>query len=157
MTTILDIIDTTVKIGLGAAIAGITSYILTIRNQSYESKSNIRNEQRVLTKELSIRLERVESITNKVAYFYHSHDIESARRSIIPASEEIYIAVAESNLLGNSNLVESVQCMANSIDKLYRELIKASPKQSTLDGIANEFNANKNNAYPYLRDIYNKV
>ena len=44
MTTVVEVVDSAVKIGLGALITGIASFFLAKTNQIHESKKVIRNE-----------------------------------------------------------------------------------------------------------------
>ena len=60
MTTILDIVDTAVKIGLGALIGGISSYVLAIRTQNYEKETRANDERKELVKDLSLKLEKID-------------------------------------------------------------------------------------------------
>lgn len=124
MTTAIDLIDTTIKIGLGAAIAGITSYVLTIRNQKYEHRKQAIEDRRSLAKELALKLEKVQAMSNEAAYFYHLDDVESAKKALVPATGEINSSVAISNILGDNGLVNILEKMAESVDNFYRELNK---------------------------------
>lgn len=68
MTTVLDIIDTAVKIGLGATISGVTTYFVLTRNHKQENKLNFINTKKELLKECLLNIE--EGLT----VFSHARD-----------------------------------------------------------------------------------
>ncbi len=154
MTTILDIIDTAVKIGLGASIAGVASFMLAKRNNNHEERKMHKQDRKNITKEIAMKLEKVESITNEVVYFFHIQEFGSAKKALIPASEEINSAVALSNILGQDELVTAVRNMSILVDGMYRELTKDSPDENSLIEIQKQFDANKKLAYPHIRELY---
>lgn len=50
MITELEIIDTAVKVGLGAAISGVTTYLVTMRGHRHEIQKDLRKEKTELLK-----------------------------------------------------------------------------------------------------------
>ena len=60
-TSVLDIIDTAVKIGLGAFIAGVTGYVLAVKNNKYEKIKYSVEVNTSLLKELSHDFESEEN------------------------------------------------------------------------------------------------
>ncbi|HEY6095700.1 MAG TPA: hypothetical protein VIU93_12185 [Gallionellaceae bacterium] len=50
MVTELEIIDTAVKVGLGAAISGVTTYLVTMRIHKHEVRKDLRKEKTELLK-----------------------------------------------------------------------------------------------------------
>jgi hypothetical protein len=65
MTTTLDIIDSAVKIGLGAIIGGFTSYMLATRTQKHAKETQVSRDAFELIKDLSLKLERVDSLISE--------------------------------------------------------------------------------------------
>ena len=70
MTEITDIIDTAVKIGLGALITGAVTYLLADRQFSNDiKKKNIEDHKNIL-KEISLKIEKSESHLNEATNSY---------------------------------------------------------------------------------------
>ena len=65
MVATLEIVDTAIKVGLGALISGVTTYFVTTRTHSHEIQKSFQNEQKELLKEASIKLERCGSLLNE--------------------------------------------------------------------------------------------
>jgi 2C-methyl-D-erythritol 2,4-cyclodiphosphate synthase len=66
MVTGLEIIDTSIKMGLGAAITGIISYLATNRSQKHEMRKALITEKKDLLKESAMKFEKSSSIINRV-------------------------------------------------------------------------------------------
>lgn len=59
MTTLIEILDTSVKIGLGALISGITTYWVTINKHSHELKHELLRRRRVILEDVAEQIEGV--------------------------------------------------------------------------------------------------
>ncbi|MBX7134794.1 MAG: hypothetical protein K1X67_19165 [Fimbriimonadaceae bacterium] len=64
MTTELEIIDTAVKVGLGAAISGATTYLVTMRAHKHEVRKELRKEQTELLKKGAAQFESSGALIN---------------------------------------------------------------------------------------------
>jgi hypothetical protein len=156
MMTVLEIIDTAVKIGLGAIIGGVTSYVLARRAEKHEIDKNTRGEERSTSRELAMKLEQVESFLNEALLQIHNEDLSLAKQKMMPAGEEIYCAVALANLIGDDELVEVLDKMARQTEKMYNELAYGEPSESQFVDYGFEYNRLKKLAYPMIRKIYSK-
>ncbi len=56
--TTIDVIDTAVKVGLGALISGVTTYIIGRRNHSHDIRKAVLSERLQLLKEASVKFEQ---------------------------------------------------------------------------------------------------
>jgi len=65
MLTILEVIDSAIKIGLGALISGITAYAILKRTQFYDLQKDMRNKKIELLKECVLKLEESISTFNE--------------------------------------------------------------------------------------------
>lgn len=65
MTTWLEIVDTAVKVGLGALISGITTYLITRRTHSHETRRSLQAEKTALLKEAMANLDQAGSLLNE--------------------------------------------------------------------------------------------
>ena len=154
MVTLLEVIDSAVKIGLGALIAGIASYLVTWRNHTHDRASKSIEERRKLGLELATALEKVESSYNELALHFDHDDVVRARKALIPAAREAYTARALSNLLGSDDLVAAVDEIAKLVEKLYAELSNDSPDVESLRNIGTALAETKKAAYPHIRRAY---
>ncbi|NWO06690.1 hypothetical protein [Idiomarina sp.] len=154
MTTTLDIVDTAVKIGLGALIAGITSYVITLRNQGFERQKEIEVERRNLSKELALTIEKTNHLIDESAFHFHQLDYQESKKCIISAEREISSAGALANLLGSDDLVNAVDEMAELVFDIYKEFNKDSPDEGRLHDLDNDIKEKKKLVYPHIRDAY---
>ncbi len=83
MTTELEIIDTAVKVGLGAVISGIATYFLTTRTHRHEIRKSLVNEKKELLRESVMKLERSSSLMNHAV-----QSINALKWSAVPNKEE---------------------------------------------------------------------
>lgn len=157
MTTIIDIVDTAVKIGLGAMIGGISSYVLAVRAQNHEKETRESNERKALVKELSLKLEKIDHLNGEGALNYHSDDVVSAKRSNVLATEVICSATALANLIGSDELVSITSEISAFLDKMYQEFHIGPPSEDRLFELNMQIENLKKSAYPFLRDLYNNA
>lgn len=155
MTTTIDIIDTAVKIGLGAIIGGFTSYILAVRSQKHEKETQISKDGRELIKDLSLKLERVDHLNAVSALNFHAADLAAARKSSISATEEICAASALANIIGSNELVRLIHDISDTLDNIYHELNGAVPDEGNLYNFTLRLVDLKRQAYPHIRAAYN--
>lgn len=66
MVTQLEIIDTTVKVGLGAIISGVTTYFITKRAQRHEIQRSLISDKKELLRESALKLAKSSSMINHV-------------------------------------------------------------------------------------------
>ena len=64
MTTTLDIIDTAVKIGLGAMISSIVTYFALLKNHNQENQKDLRNTKKELLRDCSLKIEECTTVFN---------------------------------------------------------------------------------------------
>lgn len=157
MTTILDVIDTAVKIGLGATIGGITSYVMVLRSQKHERDTSEIIENKALVKELSLKLEKLDHLNGECALHFHSNDLVAAKKANVNATDEVRAASALANLIGNDGLVEIIDQISKLLDKIYHELNSKEPSEDKLCILSTEIEGKKKLAYPFLRGSYKQL
>lgn len=124
MSTTIDIIDTAVKIGLGALITGISTYLVTTKIHKHEVKKNLvegRKElvmdvARKVEKASSIRFAVVESIFQKARR--NIEDTGEDRQELLNAMNELREAMTNCYLIGEEDLA----CLVDENIKLLSEL-----------------------------------
>jgi len=132
MTTTLDIIDTAVKIGLGATIGGLTSYVLAVRSQNHEKHARDILDKREFIKELSLKLEKVDHLNGETALQFYSGELVNAKQANVSATEEICMASAIANIIGDDDLVATIEKMSDLLDNIYTELNSEIPSENVL-------------------------
>ncbi|WP_419535598.1 hypothetical protein [Endozoicomonas sp.] len=155
MTTTLDIIDTAVKIGLGAAITGLSTYLLSITNHTSSLEKEALEKHQQLAKEIAIGFEKVETLFNECAMNFHNNDIKSAKVFISQAASEAHSVRAMTNLVGSDELVDELEKCTEILESIYQELLMKRPESPKIDLLGTKMTAIKKSAYPLIRTIYN--
>jgi hypothetical protein len=133
---IFDIIDTAVKIGLGASIAGVTTYVLSERNNKFE-KAKINNDQRrKILQTIAEDFEHANHGTNKIAEIITIYmvkkdgqlkDIYNELGNCIRESiTDIEKVKANSNLLSLNNIFEYTEEYFKVLNQLNSALSQAA-------------------------------
>lgn len=113
MTTVIEVIDTAVKIGLGALISGITSYCVISRNHNHEFRKATIDDASSLLKEGALKLEKSSSLLNNAIEEYDvaaltvndgQNGLKQARAHMLSAYNEGKDAKALFYLVGLSEL-----------------------------------------------------
>lgn len=146
-TQAMDVLDTAVKIGLGAAISGISTYVVAVSNHNRE----------VQKAKLKLRQEMLEEIAEKVELFtnsalkYYADMIEYARttdktselpeefdqrqkagrKDLHSSYKELSSAEAKLLLLGYSKCQELVRDYGESLTKFCRRRWTAVTEEET--------------------------
>lgn len=154
MTTELDIIDTAVKIGFGAAITGITSYFLSRQKNDHDQEKQNTVQNKELAQKIALKLENVEAHINEAVVFLHNSDIAAAKKAFIPASKEAYTARALTNIAGSDEMITKVDDVITLVESMFEAITTTPPKYKKADDIFNELPAVKKLIYPYIREIY---
>ncbi len=122
MATVLDIVDTAVKIGLGALISGITTYWVTRRSHNHDINKMAIEDRKSLVREIGSILE---SATEKLNLSIHSYwnnreDLSSDEcLGIIEAVNQTQKAKSLAAIMGYEPLFESVSCHSKIVFDFY--------------------------------------
>lgn len=152
--TYFDLIDTAIKIGLGATITGLSTYFLAKRNHTEEEKKLRKEDTRNLIKEVAEKLESVESSFNDAALSYHMKEYTEAKKSIAKAADLAYSARAISNIIGSDHLLIATEKVSVKLEDIYAELTSTEPNIDLLDSMGTELTGHKKEAYPHIRTAY---
>jgi hypothetical protein len=152
---ILDVVDTAVKIGLGALIASMGTHLLAARNHKSEIKKAFNEEQRAIIKEIATTLEEVESQFNESFDAFQHNDYDSARKILVPTSRNAYSMRALANILDDDELVNTIDEIAKIIEDIYEETVGNDPKSiCKLNELGVLLTNAKKESYPSIRKIY---
>ncbi|SHL24801.1 hypothetical protein [Phytopseudomonas punonensis] len=121
MVTTLEIIDSAIKIGLGAIISGITMFVVTNKNQRHELFKMARDDRKNLLREISSKLEEASAALNRGIHSYSgiNGDNPDGLKLILESYITINQAKAIASLSGANKLFKEVEIYSNSVLDLY--------------------------------------
>ena len=120
MTTPLDILDSAVKIGLGALISGVATFLVTTRNHAQENRKAAREDKRALLRSVAKLVEDATATINLATYAYQ-HDPSTrsdSERKLIGAVNSLGEAKSLAVLLGLKELVSSIATVRSGVEHL---------------------------------------
>jgi hypothetical protein len=128
MTTELEIVDTAIKVGLGALISGVTTYFVTMRAHAHEIRKTLQSEKKELLKEASIKLEQSGSLLNETRQMIHHLRIgedKEKEAKFLEATKSFTVAYnlakeARSlcHMIGQKPLADIITRYCNAIEEL---------------------------------------
>ncbi len=122
MTTLIDILDTAVKIGFGALISGATTYWITKTKNDHEIKISKLQEGRSLVKDIAFHIESSTDLINDYYHILYTMDYDAVKNSnsnLMHARKEAYRAGAIANMLNLSDLSEAIYVFDGLLDDLH--------------------------------------
>ena len=172
----IDIVDTTVKIGLGALISGLTTYYVTVTKNDHEKEK----ESKLLQRDLIIQATNYADEYFDYTYHYYSllsgvvearnefefekEDWEEAQKSILQVEKEIsdarkniYAAQSKLELLGlrePAQYLASFKSGSEELRKYYTLNEKNAPTSDFLQNWANKYIPIKNEFRNSLSTIF---
>ncbi len=121
MTTAIEVLDTAIKIGLGAIIGGGFSLLLTVTNNKNQRSIKVTDDQRELLKQITLKLEKIESLNTEGAMHYHDQSLDESRKLNIEALDASRVVSAYANILGNDELVALAEQITRVLESMYQE------------------------------------
>ena len=149
-----ELLDTAIKIGLGALIAGISAYFLSIRNLKNDLRKRAVEDKNDLIKEFAFKLEEIESLSNESAFCFTSGDLPGAKKSMIPVTQAAYYSRAISNIIGDDNLLNDIEEICVITEDIFHELNKDRPDIERINVLDKALKEKKAKTYPHIRKAY---
>lgn len=167
---VFDIIDTTIKIGLGATIAGASTYLLSIQKHKQDKENDIRKETNNILKDIALKIEsannKLDEAThpfwNLVADRQKNIDSPVIKESITLLLESIklirearaYVALLEITYV-KEQLTIAEELIQNIYQLIAKNLLRENEQQinSDLKIIQGTFS----NAFNELAKLFNKT
>lgn len=152
-----ELLDTAIKIGLGALIAGISAYFLSIRNLKNDLRKRAVEDKNDLIKEFAFKLEEIESRSNDSALFFINGDLSGAKKAMVPVSQAAYHSRAISNMIGDDNLLNDIDAICVITEDIFHELSKSQPNTEKIRNLDKALKERKTKTYPHIRKAYNEI
>lgn len=140
MTSLIEILDTAIKIGFGAAITGITTYLVTRRTHLHELRKIRLQETTQLLRECMGKIEGATSRINDVNHTIYSRrravaagqvaDVQDCRKDISLAFSEVKDARSICILLGLKQAAALLAEYAEKVDELSKYQMSQPPEWS---------------------------
>ncbi len=131
MTTPMEVLDTAVKIGLGALISGVATYWVAYANNKNAVVKAAQEDRRKTIREISELIEESKSQLNEFIHLSWCEEREEANKRMADKLNNLIISYQASsrantlaNLLGLKNLTTAIELYSDTINDL-REFISA--------------------------------
>ena len=110
MTTLLEIVDSAVKIGLGALVSGVATYLVTRKNHEHDLRKTAREDRRALIRSAARLLEEATTLLNQGTYGIQRGNGEAiaGAKCLIDALNKLGEAKSLAVLLGMRKLSTAV-------------------------------------------------
>jgi len=127
MTTAMDIIDTAVKIGLGALISGVTTYFVANKKFRHESSKDITSKRMEILESVALSLQKANSSLQKSVGIYYQCKKSDLIEDVLPeildkydfVFNEMDLAEGYIFLLGDEELTIKIEDLSEAIMNLY--------------------------------------
>jgi len=160
-TEIIDLIDTALKIGLGALIAGLSTFVIAERKYASERNAMREEDTKNELKYISEKFQESDAGTNEFFGYVntaidHGEDdykklAENCRKSMDKAFYALGLAISSANLLGKEELFVKLSEYENLITKLDS---KVDSFQRGVPDDASEFEEISFKCEPVEKEIY---
>lgn len=166
---VLDVIDTAVKIGLGASIGGIAAYFMAKLKYKQEVDKSTIDDQRSLIKSLSDAFEKSTYGTDQIVserYLFingEQKDLNEFRRNVSELSmnsmSHIESAKSISNILGNEELFQCFSEYMKLLVTMQNNAMRNPPEESGVkeDEYIHQGQELRNRIYPLITKAYRSI
>jgi hypothetical protein len=173
---IIEVIDTAVKVGLGAAISGFTTYAISLRNHKSEK---MKEETRKRVEMLTFSLESIDNYLNclyrcfstvngihqqgpqpegKMPDHLYLH-CKTKDDLLIESRTDRAAAISRFHLLGLTEALEIIKSL-NTVEKKFRNEVmfrKTLPSDDEMLSMSRQLNEHREKLYKVLEKAFNKV
>lgn len=161
MTTYIEILDTAVKIGLGAAITGIATYWVTkLKGDQAFNHEAVRANRAVIEK-MSLRVEESANMLTKVIMVLHrasesdvkdrAESIDEAKKIYLYVYEHINHAEALATLVGSRSTRQKLKEYADITSKFY-DIIRFNQHDfDGMDDVIESINVIREDLHEFIR------
>jgi hypothetical protein len=166
--TALEIIDSAVKIGLGAAISGIATYYTTIRKISVDRETDHTKSRRELVERLSALVFDYQNNASRAVSWAGSASLaktEEIKNRLLNNSiensllgcDKINMAISIAALIGSSELNNCLMRAAGQMQSLHHILVLGSTDFVAINALLAKMNAIEKEILPMLHQAYEQL
>ena len=132
MTTALEILDSAVKIGLGALVSGIATVLVTSRNHAHELRKLTLEDRKSLLKSLAKLLEEANAGLNMATYgFEHNQEnMADSAKMIIESINTLGEANSIAVLMGQKELQTQIARIRGGFEQLASHYLRMGENYS---------------------------
>jgi len=166
MTTWIEVIDTAVKIGLGAAISGIATYKVTKLKFESERKYSTSVRDSEILEDIAARIDKAGSLIRQSTHELEKQnklgaetDIKDVMDLLKQCYDTLDTAAAYSNLLGEDSLTSAIRETRKEFESYYYYVFGNNSKleyEKMNNLIANMLNKFEK-VSPELKSVYQKI
>jgi|TARA_B110000091_G_C13784381_1_gene462631 hypothetical protein len=142
-----EIIDTSIKIGLGALITGISAFYLNRQKHNHELTKATNAELRSTMKEMITYIENSETLVNRFTATVDKDDIGDIEL-LVNAEHEAYQARGLSHLLNDPGISDKVNKYALFIENIYSAAV--AKEMDEYDALISQWSEHRNVIYKLL-------
>jgi hypothetical protein len=161
MTTLLEIVDSALKIGLGALITGAATFLVTRQNHAHDFKKAAREDRRALLQRTALLLEEATALLNLATFniAHVSEQREAGVRMLIDAMNKLGEAKSLAHLLGERQLSSSIGALRGGVVELAGYFGSTGPSYdaSEVNRLIGSINASWPAIHSELESAYAKV
>lgn len=165
--TYIEILDSAVKIGLGAAISGLATYFVTKLKSEKDNLNEIAKHKREVVQRISLGVQQSASqITQAMAIIQRLPvTSKNARPQAISKALEIYLKAFEAHntveglaaLLGHADLNRELTTYADAAEELFY-LIRGNPSEmGAQDKVIHRINQSRTKIVAAIHDVYERT
>jgi hypothetical protein len=167
MTTYIDILDTAVKIGLGALISGVATYFVTRSKHKHEIRKEISGYNRVLLERICLAIKESENAMMRIVQLItglhgsregeYDNIVSQAKDEFIKVFEGLSTAEGLAYMLGNADLNQILKSYSEEAMKYFYVLNGQEMDAKRMDEITYNINQLKENIPEIMAKTYNSI
>lgn len=134
MTTTLEIIDSAVKIGIGALISGVTAYWASVAKSKNELKKSLQDDRRDLLRQIAIEVGKSDDSISEYMHITHIPDhslipiqLAEKRNLLLQSIKHSNTATSLASLVSHEDLFLKLRAYAESVDEIHSTFAAISP------------------------------
>jgi len=133
MSSLIELVDTAVKIGLGAAITGWTSYFISKRGHSHELSKEISEDRRILLRSIASSMETSSMHMNLGVGAWRKSEYKLASSEYLKAVSKNNEAKSLAGLLGLQSVLETLRQIHADLDEISLEFLEENPDTNNVN------------------------
>ncbi len=157
MTTAIEVIDTAVKIGLGAIISGVATYWVTNAKNKHDLKKTYVEDSIKILRETAEYFDQSKALLNDFVHHINKNKIRY-ENNLMESYKISSRAHALANLIGQTDLALAIKNYSTSIHELYQHTVSSKHIDAVdVNSMIDKTNDLKNSVEPLLSAAYARI